>query len=1225
MIDAAPRSTGYLNIDSTISCRVLSISFGANICNTHLFTGFALFWAVAMSSRFAQHRSRSNPPPTHRSQLPTLFQTTHPDRYRKDLPPSPRTVRRGYPDAGEPGPQSTQISYPTHVISDSGSSDSERILPDQAKSHLTLRRRPTGNRKTSIASGDTLDAPSVSRHRRKGSGPEDLALLETHILPPLSKTIDRMTKGKTPIPPLTTGDMNDKITPKSLRLPSRLPAAKPLSQPGTPKPILKSSMRSPTTPTVSAFASNNSSLRSVKGFSPSPKPQGDFDEVLPTFSPTPLLSEKPPTYLSPQGQAPDTSTLYHSAPRTSSRRTTISQQASPRPSYVTVNHVSQHPESPDHTVNHSTEPDDLSILPAITAERAPWDEAFSEAWHLGSRLSTASTSPRPQKPTVSPWKEGFYSSDRTFTIHHESIDDPGSHTPDGDHAILQRKRRETLLALVEGVNSRFDTRASTRESSEYSGQVGVAIGSKESALGEGLASLQRHSGAEHNNQGPGTDRRRSSAFWESGQVYPGEERLSWYESHGGNSSPRISRNTDLMHQELRRHPPSRDPATPPTPKADALMSGRSPVRGSPEPIYPVRAPSPLGSTSQSQRERKRRSASTPPVTRRSLTDPVHSGKKRDPGNPLPRTRSSLFLPTNSRTSRPASGDGPEAFGLPPSLSYVFKDATGRAGIAPAESGKSLDERPGSWKRDSDGQKNPEGFLSSGAERLFQTLAHDNTPRSLNDSSRPQHGFSQAPYETPTQARRASMPTVRSGFSIASMSSAPSVYEDQVEEHERDKNPRFQEPLNSRLSVFDPPQSWRPTVSPPIHHSPSNLYGEAEAQRQEVILEICHTEALFVQRLRTVLRLFIRPLRAQDTSTWISGVPGSIARVFDWFEDIMNLHVEINTELRNVRSDHQAIAERFAGKLRKFVPRFEVYQPYIIRVEEVLRQLRGEDDSSADGNVANFREFVSIQEREEDCEGWLLQNLLLEPVNRLAKWVEMFQVSCFDFRWSFYSVLFSKTLLERTPKQHVDHLPTVSLVSSMKMTLRVMREVKSREEEYNQVKSLALTIEGLTSPSSLARRERRLLVRGSCRLLVSQSQARSQKNSNGNRLSLVPLDATDNSGRTKRSEKRRSLLLGSSPNVNMNTFAGTASPKIISVGYGSSPDLFFSSAEVFVFSDVMLVATPTGEGRWKPVERFGIARILNAVETIATVQGDTEPYLCRRKSFHRLSRARRTRH
>ena len=174
---------------------------------------------------------------------------------------------------------------------------------------------------------------------------------------------------------------------------------------------------------------------------------------------------------------------------------------------------------------------------------------------------------------------------------------------------------------------------------------------------------------------------------------------------------------------------------------------------------------------------------------------------------------------------------------------------------------------------------------------------------------------------------------------------------------------------------------------------------------------------------------------------------------------------------------------------------------------------------------------------------------------------------------------------------------------MKTALRVMQEVKSREEEYNLIKELAVAIEGLSSPSSLARRERRLLMRGSCRLLASRSQARSQRNSNGNRHSLVLLD-TINDG-TKRSEKRRSFLPGSSPDVNANAFAVSASPKgTPSGGSGSGYDLAFSSVEVFVFSDIVVVAAPMGKDRWKLVERFGTARILNVVETAVTVQGDT---------------------
>jgi len=173
----------------------------------------------------------------------------------------------------------------------------------------------------------------------------------------------------------------------------------------------------------------------------------------------------------------------------------------------------------------------------------------------------------------------------------------------------------------------------------------------------------------------------------------------------------------------------------------------------------------------------------------------------------------------------------------------------------------------------------------------------------------------------------------------------------------------------------------------------------------------------------------------------------------------------------------------------------------------------------------------------------------------------------------------------------------------------MQEVKAREEEYNLTKDLAMTIEGLSSPSSLARRERRLLIRGSCRLLTPRSQARSQMNPNGNGHSLVLLDAINNWDSTKRSERRRSLLPASSPDANPNTFAGSAFPnKTTSGGSGSGYDLAFSPVEVFVFSDVIALVTPTGKNRWKLVEKFGAARILHVVESTVAVQGDSGTHL-----------------
>ena len=170
----------------------------------------------------------------------------------------------------------------------------------------------------------------------------------------------------------------------------------------------------------------------------------------------------------------------------------------------------------------------------------------------------------------------------------------------------------------------------------------------------------------------------------------------------------------------------------------------------------------------------------------------------------------------------------------------------------------------------------------------------------------------------------------------------------------------------------------------------------------------------------------------------------------------------------------------------------------------------------------------------------------------------------------------------------------------------MQEVQAREEEHVLIKDLVSTIEGLTSPTSLAQRERRLLIRGSCRLLVSRYQARSRRNSNGNSQSLVLLDAINNRDSTGRSEKRRSLAPALLSDVHPNTFSGSPG-KTTSGGSASDCDLGFLPVDVLLFSDVVVVVTPTGKDRWKLVEKFGIARILNVAESVVTIQGTLQPH------------------
>ena len=187
---------------------------------------------------------------------------------------------------------------------------------------------------------------------------------------------------------------------------------------------------------------------------------------------------------------------------------------------------------------------------------------------------------------------------------------------------------------------------------------------------------------------------------------------------------------------------------------------------------------------------------------------------------------------------------------------------------------------------------------------------------------------------------------------------------------------------------DPEQrTWLSTISSSAYHSLLDRYGEVEIKRQQIIWDLCETERAFVRRLQTFVRLFIRPLRMKDSVTWLTGVPMEVARLFDWLEDIINLHAQISSALRAIVSEQYPIVMRIAGRVRSFVSRLEVHQPYVVRLESttmLIKRLSGEPSS-------DFGEFIRIQEEQDECHGWSIEAFLVEPVNRLVDYPIHFKV------------------------------------------------------------------------------------------------------------------------------------------------------------------------------------------------------------------------------------------
>ncbi|KAH9051647.1 hypothetical protein EDB83DRAFT_2396851 [Lactarius deliciosus] len=246
------------------------------------------------------------------------------------------------------------------------------------------------------------------------------------------------------------------------------------------------------------------------------------------------------------------------------------------------------------------------------------------------------------------------------------------------------------------------------------------------------------------------------------------------------------------------------------------------------------------------------------------------------------------------------------------------------------------------------------------------------------------------------------------------------------------------------------RTWLSTITSSAYHSLLDRYGE------QIIWDLCETERAFVRRLRTFVRVFIRPLRMKDSVSWLAGVPPEVARLFDWLEDLINIHAQISSALRAIVSEQYPIVMRIAGRIRSFVSRLEVHQPYVVRLESttlLIKRLTAESSS-------DFGEFIRIQQEHDECHGWSVEAFLVEPVNRLVD----------------YPIHF-KRLLDVTPRDHPDHLATFSLLHCTETMIRVMREVKLQEEEYALVKERLGKISGLPTSLQLAHRSRRLLARG----------------------------------------------------------------------------------------------------------------------------------------------------
>ena len=222
-------------------------------------------------------------------------------------------------------------------------------------------------------------------------------------------------------------------------------------------------------------------------------------------------------------------------------------------------------------------------------------------------------------------------------------------------------------------------------------------------------------------------------------------------------------------------------------------------------------------------------------------------------------------------------------------------------------------------------------------------------------------------------------------------SASSTYEDQPPETARHKHGVVDKHGENSIRRPDPgvPPKGIPDISQKVFRT-----------REAVIQEIFETEGNLLRLLHICMRQFILPLRVESSRSWITGVPRNVARLLDWFDDIVNLHEQIYQSLCSVRDTQSPTTDRVSESLRCFVLKAEVYQPYLIRLPDVSEEI---SLLMTGGGESDFGQFVNLQERASACEGWTLEGLLMLPVHRLSAYQTLFSVGFSLFPFSSMKV------------------------------------------------------------------------------------------------------------------------------------------------------------------------------------------------------------------------------
>ncbi|KAI9625708.1 hypothetical protein KEM48_010775 [Puccinia striiformis f. sp. tritici PST-130] len=285
--------------------------------------------------------------------------------------------------------------------------------------------------------------------------------------------------------------------------------------------------------------------------------------------------------------------------------------------------------------------------------------------------------------------------------------------------------------------------------------------------------------------------------------------------------------------------------------------------------------------------------------------------------------------------------------------------------------------------------------------------------------------------------------------------------------------------SSKVKIPSPPSDPRPWSStgssvPPPRELPSrqqtstalnapqyrhilDTLGPTEIHRQQLIWELCQTETAFLDSIAVILDLFIIPLRDESQyGTWVIGVPEPVQKLFGDLDQIANFHSEIvmgmnYNRMCEKKRNKAPVVIKFADMMAGFVPRLRIYERYLVCFERVAQTIDRLSLDPAD----HFGSFVRMQSHTAGFGAMTLTSFLLKPI-------------------------------QPTVRDHSLGSPgspgDIELWKATDGIIRLMQDVKGREDDLEALKSLEEQLQGLPDGLVLANRGRKIVTRGTLQMV-----------------------------------------------------------------------------------------------------------------------------------------------